>query len=139
MTNQEAIQNAYGEYWKQVKDYVDGNGWCDSYNALFLYNDSLNDLFEQSKPFRNGMSTPKFWIRPKSLKGIENNNQWIKIESESDLPKDNEDCWFIEKQNNTFIGYYNNIYKEFRSNNFHWNYKEITHYQPITKPLNPLY
>ena len=32
MTNseakQEAIKNAYGEFWETVKDYVDGNGWC---------------------------------------------------------------------------------------------------------------
>jgi hypothetical protein len=27
MTNKEKIQEAYGEYWKQVKDYVNIDGW----------------------------------------------------------------------------------------------------------------
>jgi hypothetical protein len=27
MTKQEAIKEAYGECWEQVKDYVDENGW----------------------------------------------------------------------------------------------------------------
>ena len=27
MTKQEVIQQAYGEYWEQVKEFVDENGW----------------------------------------------------------------------------------------------------------------
>ena len=77
MTNleakQEAIKKAYGEYWEAVKDFVDENGWIDFLEdiqrIMYFFHDSDNiEVFKST------------W-RPKSLQGIENNNGWIKIES----------------------------------------------------------
>jgi len=93
--------------------------------------------------------------RPKSLIGIENNNGWIKIKSESELPKEKELFHFIpcnsfEEQFIGFIDkymdevffvdkYYGSVKNEYnvaelRLNS--WLPSQITHYQPIQKP-NP--
>lgn len=62
---------------------------------------------------------------------VEYNNGWIKIESEYDLP---------EKE---FYKEYNTFPIDFKCNSvglhYYFKYKEITHYQPIVKPLPPLY
>jgi hypothetical protein len=72
MTNeqlkQEAIKNAYGEYWEQVKDFVDENGWCDYHEWFKFIGHKIDYIF--SKDFR---------IRPKSLDGIENKFSFKKI------------------------------------------------------------
>ena len=75
---QEAIKNAYGEYWDNVKDYVDENGWA-SYPNVQKHDYDFGKL-----EFKDGCT----FLRPESLQGIENNNGWIKIESEADLPKE---------------------------------------------------
>lgn len=76
--------------------------------------------------------------RPKSLQGIENNNGWIKIESEDDLPKGKATYWTIDK----FMEV--NPTREFFdpeaivSMNERW-MSRITHYQPTNIPLKPIY
>lgn len=65
-------------------------------------------------------------IRPKSLSGIENNNGWIKIENEEDLPKDNEDYWVV-------------IDGEIKVTHGFSIRRNSTHYQPIVKPRLPIY
>lgn len=70
----------------------------------------------------------------------EENNGWIKIESENDLPKEELDCHFVFKQNDikyqTF-GLWDNKLKCFYSGALRINY--VTHYQPIIKPQPPIY
>lgn len=73
MTNleskQEAIKDAYGEYWELVKDYVDKNGWA------FKYFEEIGiSIFGSEADFKNGI----FW-RPKSLQGIEAYYSFIDI------------------------------------------------------------
>jgi hypothetical protein len=94
MTNKEkAIQQAYGDYWEQVKDYTDSDGWFNRANlkykdCLFLFNGN-RDLYETNF---------KGYFRPKSLRGLENNNDWIKIQPEFYFP--NEDVWVINLNGN---------------------------------------
>ena len=73
--------------------------------------------------------TPYF-VRPKSLEGIEKNNGWIKIESESDLPNKTNDYWIVNKLGVSIRNY------DMQEDN-DWN--DVTHYQPITKPKPPIY
>ena len=79
MTNleakQEAIKKAYGEYWELVKDLVRTDGSLSE--PVWIGSDIDIDYDD----FSTG------YFRPKSLKGIENNNGWIRIESEADLPE----------------------------------------------------
>lgn len=72
--------------------------------------------------------------RPYGLKGIENNNGWIAIESEDDLPKDSYNYWVVcsngsVKTLNDFEYYKKYIIPDLIA----------THYQPIIKPLPPVY
>lgn len=145
MTKQEVIKNAYGEHWETVKDYVDENGWFELKKVVGTFWETKLELDIIESPRR---------VRPKSLQGIENNNGWIKIESEADLPKDHEinyfiPCNFLER---AFIGFIdrksNEVYFldesfEVRKNTCvylnSWLPSQITHYQPINKPLKPLY
>ena len=138
MTKQETIAKAYGEHWETVRDYVDENGW----NCYYSVDEIDHDIFESK------WSGDNFRSRPKSLAGIENNNGWIKIESEADLPKGDE-----FKFNETFLVYYcckgcsNMIFKgsidkytlKFRDITNKLEKEKVTHYQPIVKPEPPIY
>lgn len=71
------------------------------------------------------------FIEPK-LKGIENNNDWISIK-ENGLPKEKGNYWLFETNKEIrlgmfWMGVFDNEYPI-----------EVTHYQLIQKPLQPLY
>lgn len=76
MTNleakQEAIKKAYGEYWEQVKDYVNENGWCD----VSKYS-KIKDIEPEFSDIENKIGV--FNMRPKSLQGIETYYSFIDI------------------------------------------------------------
>ncbi len=62
MTKEEKIKNAYGEYWEQLKPFIDDNGWMFSIDFP-LHNKSI-EIEEHPN---------RYSVRPKSLQGIENN------------------------------------------------------------------
>lgn len=126
MTKQEKIQEAYGLHWVIVKDFVDENGW----NQKRIFNHQELDC---SKYEYEAVGHGVYISRPKSLKGIENNNGWIKIESKSDLPE---------------FGYYEVIQRRnglasratldndsFTRSNFNY----YSHYQEIKEIPKPIY
>jgi len=125
MTKKEKIQEAYGEYWELVKDVVSEHGWV---NRDLLNIDDINDFHTESVFYVDDT------LRPKSLQGIENNNGWVKIESEADLPIDKSTQYSTCKEDKVFQSTINCGTVK------HWfNIGKITHYQPITKPLKPIY
>lgn len=132
MTKQEKIQEAYGEYWKSVKDYVDENGFI--IMAISIIKE-VNLVFERKVMYhsKNTSGAIGMCVRPISLENIENNNGWIKIESEEDLPKQNIMCWALyeDKEEPTCIRFINGKWV--------LDFGKITHYQPIAKPQPPLY
>jgi len=123
MTKEEKIQEAYGELYNIL--CPNESGWSKrmlkpEYNE---YEDF--DIIE--------VSEYRYSIRPKSLQGIENNNGWIKIESEDDLPKEEYELYFVTGSNtNVHQCIYHIGIKEY------W-LKTFTHYQPIQKPQPPIY
>lgn len=68
-------------------------------------------------------------MRKEIMTEQKDNNGWIKIESESDLSKEELDCW-VTRKNETEIRYckWYNVSVEFHS-----------HYQQIIKPQPPIY
>jgi hypothetical protein len=62
----EAIEKAYGEYWDKVKDYIDENGFVESEHFPHGKIDADFGVYY-------GELASDFYIRPKSLKGIEDN------------------------------------------------------------------
>lgn len=134
MTKEEKIKEAYGEFWYRLselqKNYaLEFNGY-----VCIGYSDEQKRLFidiVKSKLFDQEPT------RPKSLRGIETNNGWIKIESEDDLPDEICGLWevvingeqkFIEllKDNKS------RLYKDFVRDG-------ITHYKIKEKSTPPIY
>ncbi|MGL5235214.1 MAG: hypothetical protein ACRC8Z_10760 [Empedobacter falsenii] len=137
MTKEEKIKEAYSEHWETVKDFVDENGWL---NSKELYRDVGNSkrLIGLTLDICNPYD-PKYcyYKRPVSLSGIENNNGWIKIESEADLPKEKMYLFLIDKKKGLdekpypFNPDIDACIRELLV--FH------SHYQPIVKPKPPIY
>lgn len=129
-TKEEVIKEAWGDLYN-LGVGIDENGWV---SENYLTNDQCN-LFNYDKSFdyKN-----VFGYRPKSLQGIENNNGWIKIESEKDLPK--------EYDSEKYKMYYFTSNGFYEKNDYllwigYYGYMKITHYrlEPIFKPQPPLY
>ncbi len=78
-------------------------------------------------------------IRPKSLQGIESNNGWISINSEKDLPSEDEFYWVFDGLG-IYFSFFKSKHKEFidQTDN-ECAFYNITHYQPIVKPLKPIH
>jgi len=79
MTKQETIQKAYGEeHWESVKDFVDENGrlkviW--GHISFYPQYAKLALAIKNSKIEFEG----DYYARPKSLRGIEDNNGWLDL------------------------------------------------------------
>lgn len=128
MTKEEKIKEAYGEYFDKCKP--DGNGW------------SLHSKFRETNFCYNSieMSIDGLLWRIKSLQGIENNNGWIRIESESDLPKEDGVFWILDKKLGIKSGEWKQAPDEIQHKKAckFW-IERATHYQPIIKPQPPKY
>lgn len=125
MTKEEKIKEAYGEYWDSVSRHHQYEGWINRWAWDFRNDLEMDEL--------SGKDSPSL-VRPKSLQGIENNNGWIKIESEADLPKTSNDFLVYNKEKEILIKAF--IPRSIISSVW---LQEITHYQPIEKPKPPLY
>lgn len=123
-SKQQAIELAYGEYWEEMKPFVNDNGWFDKnsfYNNQFSFKyEDLDLLFSHKEDY----------MIPKSIENIETNNGWISILSEKDLPSETNNYWVLNKLGISMRGY------DMEEHN-HW--EDITHYQPITKPEPPIF
>lgn len=76
---QEAIRLAYGEYWGNLIEQA---------KQCALKNDGWISSILQHAPKELELDFGNYQYRPKSLSGIEDNNGWISILSEEDLPKE---------------------------------------------------
>jgi len=139
MTKQEKIKEAWNKIGVSVLFGVCiDTGYSetrlkDNIGELLDYHSiAINDIqFEQ-------IGHGKIRYRPYSLKGLEHNNNWIKIESVHDLPKENG-LYFVSF---TLKGELNSTnFRDFHvgtedSNFWMANY---SHYQPIKMPETPIY
>lgn len=135
MEKEEKIKEAWGEYYEGIRNRLDEQGW---YNYFSLTNKIMKEKYHQFNNLDLDEHNELYLLRPKSLQGIENNNGWIKIESEEDLPKEVIECrtCFYNGKN-----YIEGIVKK-RSPQELSRLKyinEITHYQQIEKPKPPIY
>lgn len=146
-TKEEVIKEA----WGNISDKINKDGWlyfgyaCNGWDDVqdWLDSNKLNsdrNYYDMKYDQCDNGDLIYVEIRPKSLKGIENNNGWIKIESEEDLPK------IGEYDMSSFTLYYfttNGLYKATDYINWcvHVVDIKITHYrlEPIFKPKKPLY
>jgi len=127
MTKEEKIQEAYGEYYDEMKPWINKNGW---FNKNAFYQKKFSFYYEQIDVLF------VHWgdlMMPISIEGIENNNGWIKIESEDDLPKEDGFYWAVDSETKDIIDRY------FDTKSYDYFNQFTTHYQPIEKPKPPLF
>jgi len=130
MTKQEKIKEVYGEFYDKLKNEISENGYVFQGHLLSLGSDTYEFISKKLDLVRNVTS-----LMPKSLVGIHDNNGWIKIDSENDLPKENTNCHILYTDGSYSTDLFLTTTNQFRSNS--WKY--ITHYQPIVKPEPPIY
>lgn len=131
MTKEEKISEAYGEYWNKYQNHIDDIDG--SLEDLYIGQDSQISVWVLSNCERiNQDGNGNFSWRPISLRGIENNNGWVKLESAGDLPLNTTKCHVVDFEGN--IGetslYANKRFLE-----------QYSHYQVIViaKPHPPLF
>lgn len=134
MTKKELVQTAYEQFYEYVEKSVDENGWVKREehsgfirNHFYLSNNIETKFIDKAE----------YW-RPKTLEVIENNNGWIFIRSEEDLPRETDTYWFISRitgkimkdyfmTDSKVLGFYSCQFKIYSA------------YKPITKPNPPLW
>lgn len=133
MEKQEAIKQAYKQIGLPFNENVSWyNGWLrikpNQYSSF--YNEV--DLLKLTSHIHS--------IRPKSLKGIEDNNGWIKIESENDLPKNSCSCWIEVKYQYTNTPFWYDCTKKcFSFKGIILQANEVSHYIPVEQPKQRIY
>ena len=126
MTKQEKIKEAWGEYYYKIKNELDEHG---RYNYFDL--DSIKRKYKlwQFENIETNQINNLNLLIPSSIKGIETNNGWIKIESEEQRFPD-EDLWICN---------FNGNKQPFIHDAYDFIPEKYTHYQPIEKPELPIY
>lgn len=139
-TKEEVIKEA----WSLIPDMEYDNIHYWSIKVLRI--ESIDDeLFDKSyigtyrEENHQWKSYELYKIRPKSLQGIEDNNGWIRIESEEDLPNESGDYWVYDVNRSIDIRFYMGFSKTWGNHEMEADVPKITHYQPIVKPKPPLY
>jgi hypothetical protein len=132
MTKEQKIQEAWGDDWETVKKYVNAKtGIADIPSTVNRAEYLKKYKFIATWPDVTGF---KQSLIPEQLSGIETNNGWVKIESEEDLPNDDNLYWVI-RSHSAYISI------ERSNGNGFGNYQgyKVTHFQPIEKPKPPIY
>jgi len=143
MNKQEKIQEAYGENYNKCNP--DENGWSkyrldDDRNLIEGFN--INSILKcEFDNFRQDNVKRIYCVRPIILKGIENNNGWIKIESEYDLPEQTGSYYVVRCEKVEIAVYIKDNRWLAKGNDYPKTtiHHSITHYQPIEKPKPPLF
>jgi hypothetical protein len=103
MTKEEEIKEAYGEHFEELKNDIGKNGWIG--HALWMQFFKGVDVDYDEFDNRNML------VRPNSLKGIETNNGWIKINSCVDLPKESGQ-YFANVNSKIEVVFYHSGYRK---------------------------
>ena len=127
MTKQETIKNHY------ISEFINSG----------MSQQEAEQKWEHSEEFINPddgyFQNREEYYRPISLRGIETNNSWIRVESEKDLPKE-YDYFHLKLQSGDEIIAYNSMHRRlFVDCDDEIEYRFITHYAPIEKKSPPLH
>jgi hypothetical protein len=120
------VQSAYGNLYEKYKININKySGFTDTKEEKLGFS-PLSDEIEYLD-----FTCSNLW-RPISLKGIENNNGWIRIDNKQSIEKINYVGWAFIRVCRENI---EDIYCEYVANSIGYFY--ATHYQPIIKPKSP--
>lgn len=134
MTKQEYIKQQYGKAWDAVKDYVDENGWVTMYEPDFVEGYVCTEAPTPAEVGFNIVEWNSYGWRADNLRGIEDNNGWIKVEEK--LPE-NTDLVIVLDGNDQYEAWYEPEYG-------YWAEDMVTtitptHWRPKVKYPKPLY
>jgi len=123
---EEIIKEAYGKYWDGLsihakKCALNNNGYIAPI---------ISGLGEMPMDF---VVYNDLGFRPKSIIGIENNNGWVRIYRESDLPKFDCDCYWIDRNDGLILGRF------VLDGDIEFIMRNATHYKIIEEPKMPIY
>lgn len=114
------------ENFQKIKYKIDfETGFCE-WGGFFKWPDFM-DLHTRKDKCKDS------YVRPKSLSGIETNNNWISINSEEDFPNEQDELYFVYGPN---VSVHQCIYHEGIKD--YW-LKNFSHWQTIIKPEKPIY
>lgn len=130
MTKEEKIKEAWGEHYALVKNKLSPNGSLEYSECWELFGEME---FYENKKYKFLTNDFEGNYQPKSLEGIENNNGWTKIESETDNPKENGMYHVYYSDGTISSRFYHNKHNDWS------NEPKATHYKPIEKPKPPIY
>ncbi len=129
---QEAIRKAWGfEFYEIAKHAINEDGWFERNKDRNL---TLLTHFEV-----NEMRFKGLLIRPRVLDNIENNNGWIRIESEEDLPKESGEYWVYETNGAIGTRFYLSVPQKWGQHEMEIKEPQVSHWQPIVEPEKPIY
>lgn len=132
---QKAIREAYGEHWETFKDLIDENGFVKRGNYYLLDHNFSYEYIKENFYVSTEINQDKIF-RPKSLKGIEYNNGWIKIDEKFDWGKDNCLLFFWDNEEKKIVLQL----KFLLCGNQQKDYKlRFTHFKEISYPEPPIY
>ena len=117
-----------------LKDFINDGNFIDYYDLHFgKYGWTISKNLEDSE--KQEITYSQFLDMMGEIKEVlqVENNGWIKILSETDLPKEVDQYWFASHNNKIEIRFYNPNWINDRVQFRH----RYTHYQPIVKPLPP--
>jgi hypothetical protein len=138
MTKKETIAKHWQELvGKTPAGVCHEKGWVHSYfpnGILDITDDYGEEIIEKIDYQYDPSGVGRF--RPKSLRGIEDNNGWIKIETVEDLPKDGV-CLVIERASGATVTCGFGFVKSLDYKNYI--VEQCSHYKPIPEQLKPLY
>lgn len=127
-SKEEIIKEAWNEH---QANFSLETGWAVTYvcNGIDDFSKEMQEYFDVEYVEQDIMR-----YRPKSLQGIEDNNGWISINSEEDLPKDEKASYWVADGDYIFDIPVN-------LHQVHSGYKRLTYnkYQPIIKPKPPIH
>lgn len=134
MTKKELIKNAYEEFYEYVENSADENGWVKREE----HSGFMRSHFYLGKNIETKFIDKVEYWRPKTLEGIENNNGWIVIRSEEDLPRESDAYFVAYFFKGKLLFQYLRAFRINSDDTEYW-LDNFTHYQPITKPNPPLW
>lgn len=119
MTKEDKIKEAYGEIYDDFKMSIDENGWSNYRIKRFFKGSEIQSMIKGDKLI----------YRPKSLKGIENNNGWTALKGVKNEIQHDGDIWIFNKYGNV------ELWLEYQFLPIGY----ATHWKPIIKPNPPVW
>ena len=133
MTKSQIIQQAYHKYWNEAKDWINKNGF---FNGEAESLSKLRTKLYMDCNIEVTIIDEIQFVRPKTLKGLEFNNGWKKIDEELPNLEEERNVIFLKLCKNP---HHTNFPISDVKEDLEWFKKRYTHWRYEEKILMPIY